>query len=70
VEGATGAASMRRCQKLPLCPKERMPAGSKMDLLLAKAKPISDGGSTSVITYLRRGKNCYTTAGGERSETM
>ena len=33
-----------------------MPAGSKMDLLLAKAKPISNSGSASVITYLRRGK--------------
>jgi len=29
-----------------------------MDPSLAKAKPISDGGSASVITYLRRGKNC------------
>ena len=26
------------------------------DLLLAKAEPISDSGSASVITYLRRGK--------------
>ncbi|GAB0207488.1 hypothetical protein GRJ2_003214500 [Grus japonensis] len=33
-----------------------MPVGSKMDLLLAKAKPISDGGSASVITFLRSGK--------------
>ncbi|GAB0188269.1 EH domain-containing protein 4 [Grus japonensis] len=35
-----------------------MPAGSKMDLPLAKAKPkpISDGGSASGITKLRRGK--------------
>jgi len=33
-----------------------MPAGSKMDLPLAKAEPISDGGYTSVIRYLRRGK--------------
>ncbi|GAB0176463.1 epimerase family protein SDR39U1 [Grus japonensis] len=33
-----------------------MPAGSKMDLLLAKAEPISDGGSTSGITSLRRGE--------------
>ncbi|GAB0206670.1 hypothetical protein GRJ2_003132600 [Grus japonensis] len=32
-----------------------MPSGSKMDLPLAKAEPISNGGSTSVITYLRRG---------------
>ncbi|GAB0207745.1 AN1-type zinc finger protein 5-like [Grus japonensis] len=33
-----------------------MPAGSKTDPLLAKAEPISDGGSASVITYLRRRK--------------
>ena len=39
--------------------KEPIPASSKMDPLLAKAKPISYSGSTSVITYLRRGeKNC------------
>jgi len=35
-----------------------MPAGSKTDPPLAEAKSISDGGSTSVITYLRRGKTC------------
>ncbi|GAB0205645.1 hypothetical protein GRJ2_003030100 [Grus japonensis] len=33
-----------------------MPAGSKTDPLLAKAKPISDGGSTSGIMYLRKKK--------------
>jgi len=33
-----------------------VPASSKTDLPLAKAKPVSDSGSTSVITYLRRGK--------------
>jgi len=27
-----------------------------MDLPLAKAEPISDGDSASMITYLRRGK--------------
>jgi len=53
-----------RCQKLLLCPIEPMPAGSKMDPLLTKAKPISDGDSTFLTTYLRRGKNCYTTAAG------
>jgi len=49
-----------------------MSAGSKTDPLLAKAEPISNGGSTSVITSLRRGKNCCATAiaAGERSETM
>ncbi|GAB0178094.1 epimerase family protein SDR39U1 [Grus japonensis] len=34
-----------------------MPAGSKTDPLLAKAKPISDSGSTSGITELRMRKN-------------
>jgi len=33
-----------------------MPVGSKMDLPLAKAKPISNGGSTSGTTDLRRGR--------------
>ena len=33
-----------------------MPASSKTDTLLAKAEPISNGGSASVITDLRRGK--------------
>ena len=35
---------------------EPVPAGSKTDPLLAKAEPISDAGSISVITYLRKGK--------------
>jgi len=35
-----------------------MPADSKTDLLLAKAELI-DGGSASVITYLRRGKKIF-----------
>jgi len=46
---ASGVASVRSCQKLPLCPMEPVPAGSKMDPLLAKAEPISDGGSASGI---------------------
>ena len=33
-----------------------MPATSKTDLLLANAKPVSDSGSASVLTYIRRGK--------------
>jgi len=41
-----------------------MPGGSMMDPPLAKAEQISGGGSTSVIMYLRWGKNCYTTAAG------
>ena len=60
--GATGVASVRRCQKLPPCWTEPVPAGSKMDPPLAKAEPISNIGSISVITYLRKGKNCCTTA--------
>lgn len=36
--------------KPPLCPT--VPMG----LLLAKAEPVSDGGSTSGVTELRRGK--------------
>ena len=40
---ATGVASVRSCWKLPLCPMEAVPSDSKMDLLLIKAKPISDG---------------------------
>lgn len=31
-----------------------VPDGSKMDSLLAKVKPFSDVGRTSVITYIRR----------------
>ena len=46
---------MRRCEKLSLCLTELMPASSKTDPPVAKAEPISDGSSTSVITYLRRG---------------
>jgi len=48
-----------------------MSAVSKMDPLLAKAEPISDSGSTSVIIDLSRGKKKpYTIeiAVGERSE--
>jgi len=33
-----------------------MPASSNTDPPLARAKQITDGGSASVITYLRRGK--------------
>jgi len=60
---AIGVVSVRSCEKLPPCLIKPVPAGSKMDSLLAKAKPFSDGGSASVRTYLRRGKkNCGETA--------
>jgi len=52
---ATGVASVRSCQKLPLCLIEPIPASSKTDPLLAEAEPISNGGRASVMTYLRRG---------------
>ena len=45
------------CEKLPPYLIDPMPAGYKTGPMLAKAKPISDGGSTSVITYLQ-GKTC------------
>jgi len=56
-------ASVRSCEKLPPCLIKPVPAGSKTDPPLAKAKPLSNGGSASGITYLRRGrKNCSETA--------
>jgi len=59
----TGGYRSGFCENLPPRLIKPMPAGSKMDLLLAKANPISDSGSTSVITYLRKGrKNCSETA--------
>ncbi|KAK4829022.1 hypothetical protein QYF61_001797 [Mycteria americana] len=52
--------------------REPMPAGSKTGQLLAKVKPIRDNGSTSGITYSRRGKKTCTTgtAATEKSENM
>jgi len=44
------------CEKLPPCLTEPVPAGSKTDPPLPKAEPISDGGSASVITDLRKGR--------------
>jgi len=54
--GAIGVVSVRSCEKLPPCVIKPVPDGSKMNPPLAKAKPISDSGSASVITYLRRGR--------------
>jgi len=47
--GGIGVTFVRSCEKLPLSLIKPVPAGSKTDLLLAKAKPVSDSGSTSVI---------------------
>jgi len=49
--------SVRICRQLPPCLIKSVSAGSKMDLPVSKAKPISNSGSTSGITYLRMGKN-------------
>jgi len=49
-ERAIGVASVRNCEKLPPCLIKPEPAGSRTDPPLAKAKPISDGGSASGIT--------------------
>jgi len=70
--GATGVASVRSCEKLPPCLIKPVPASSKMDPPLAKAKPISDGGSASGITQLRRGRKDLAVKwlGRERRETM
>jgi len=53
--GAIGVASVGSCEKLPPCLIKPVPAGSKTDPPVAKAKPFSNNGSASVITYLRRG---------------
>jgi len=47
-------SSVRSCKKLS--PVKPVPAGSKIDLMLAKAKSISNGGRASGITYLRSRK--------------
>lgn len=47
-----------------------MPVSFKMDSLLAKAEPISNSGSTSRITDLGRGKNCWKQQLEEKSENM
>jgi len=66
-------ASVRRCQKLLPCWVEPALASSNMDLLLAKATPISSAGSTSVITGSRSGGGKTVAAQQqlrERSENM
>lgn len=65
-------ASVRRCQQLPLCLTDPKPPSSRMGPLLTKGESISDGGSAPGLTYLRRGKNCCSTAhaAGKKSESM
>jgi len=52
-------AAVRSCEKLSPCLIKPVPADSKTDTPLAKTKPINNGGSASVITYLRRGRKKY-----------
>jgi len=54
--GPTGVAFVRSCEKLPLYLTKPVQACSKRDKLMAKAEPISNGGSASVITCSRKGK--------------
>lgn len=61
-------ASVRRHQKLPLCPTETVRIGFNVDPLLAKAEPTRDVGSTSMTTYLRKGKSAAQLGG--RCEKM
>lgn len=59
---AAGVASVRKHQELPLRWTEPVPAGSKADLPVAKAEPISSVHGTHVITGLRSSKNCCAAA--------
>jgi len=59
-------ASVRSCEKLPPWLIKPVPAGSKTDLPLAKAKPVRDSGSASVRTYLRRGRKKWGNVSRER----
>ena len=68
VGGAILVASVRSCKKLPPCLIDPMPASSKTDSPLVKAKPVSDDGSTSVVTYSRRGKKTCQEVADEREE--
>lgn len=52
--GTPGMASVKSCLKLSLCLQSQCLTAPRQTLLLAKAKYISDGDSTSGITYLRR----------------
>jgi len=61
------------CEKLQEASTMSDKSGSMTDPLLAKVEPISDGGSASVITELRRGRRKILgseTAVRERNKTM
>lgn len=54
-----GVACVRSCQKLPQCPRELMPAGSKTDVMLALSEPVRDSSSTSAVTELRKQRKSW-----------
>lgn len=54
--GSAGVVFVRRHQALLSCQTEPASTGSKMDLQLPKAEPVSSTGGISVITYLRKHK--------------
>ena len=66
--GYRGGFSEKLLEAYPVSPTEPIPAGSKMDPLLAKAEPISDSGNASVITYSRRKKSCTAHRNGGQGE--
>jgi len=51
---ATEVACVRNWLKLPLCPREPVPVGSKMDPPVLKAEPISDSGFCNNLLKRRR----------------
>jgi len=59
---------VRSCKKLPLCLIKPVLAGSKTDPPLPKVKTISDSGSASVITYLRKGRKYLCRRNGREGE--
>lgn len=69
--GATVMTFVKSNWKLPTCPSEPMPTCSKTDAPPTDDKSISNGGSTTELTYLRRrGVGTWGTAARERSENM
>lgn len=59
---------MRSCWKFPLCPICPVAAGSKVDPLLVKAGPISNGGSTSDNTVKKVENNLHNSNCSHREE--
>lgn len=60
--GAAGVVFVRKDQELPLCLRKTIVVSSKTDGPLPKAGPISKTGGTTMITYLRKGKQYWAAA--------